>query len=159
MSGLAQKPPWESPPGAIASAVGATDNRGAEMNEKETASKPSFHDAARNGKRERAFELSLPAVVTGVDRSENRIREKTMLVSISAEEATVRLRSKVEPGLRLKISLEIPKTLILQNQLRLFLTGTVAADPAAAEPSGRKQAVLLRLDRKFRLLPVPPALN
>ncbi len=82
-----------------------------------------------------------------------------MLVSISSEEATVRLRSRVEPGLKLKLSLEIPKTLILQNQLRLHLTGTVASDPADTLHAGRKQDVLLRLDRKFRLLPVAPALN
>lgn len=129
------------------------------MSAKVVESSPSSPGAAKDGKRERAFELSLPAVVTGLDRSENRIREKTMLVSISAEEATVRLRSKVEPGLRLKISLEIPKTLILQNQLRLSLTGTVASEPADEPGAGRKPAVLLRLDRKFRLQPVAPSLN
>ena len=129
------------------------------MSAKETAANPSIHGVTRDGKRERAFELSLPAVVTGVDRAENRIRERTMLVSISSEEATVRLRSRVEPGLKLKLSLEIPKTLILQNQLRLHLTGTVASDPADTLQTGRKQDVLLRLDRKFRLLPVAPALT
>ena len=129
------------------------------MNAKETAPSPSPPGSARDGKRERAFELSLPAVVTGLDRAEKRIREKTMLVSISAEEATVRLRSKVEPGLRLKISLEIPKTLILQNQLRLSLTGTVTSEPADDPGAGRKPAVLLRLDRKFRLQPIAPSLN
>jgi hypothetical protein len=159
MTGMSQKPPWDSPPGVIESPVAPPDNPGEDMDAKETASKPSIHGVTRDGKRERAFELSLPAVVTGVDKAENRIREKTMLVSISSEEATVRLRSRVEPGLKLKLSLEIPKTLILQNQLRLHLTGTVASDPADTLQAGRKQDVLLRLDRKFRLLPVAPALN
>ncbi len=129
------------------------------MNEDAAASKTSLTGAARDGKRERAFELSLPAVVTGVDTAANRFRERTMLVSISSEEATVRLRSRVGPGIKLKLSLEIPKTLILQNQLRLQLTGTVAESAADLLPPGRKQDVLLRLDRKFRLLPVAPTLN
>jgi hypothetical protein len=156
---MAKKPPWDSPPGAIEFASREPDNLGDDMNGKEEASKPFIQSVTRDGKRERAFELSLPAVVTGIDTSDNRFREKTMLVSISSEEATVRLRSKVEPGIKLKISLEIPKTLILQNQLRLQLTGTVAPGAADALQPGRKQDVLLRLDRKFRLLPVVPTLN
>jgi hypothetical protein len=159
MTGMDKKPPRDSPQGAIESGPAAPDNPHDDMNGQETDSKPSIPDVTRDGKKERAFELSLPAVVTGVDKSENRIREKTMLVSISSEEATVRLRSRVKAGLRLKLSLEIPRTLILQNQLRLHLTGTVASDPADVLQPGRKQDVLLRLDRKFRLLPVAPSLN
>ncbi|OGD20404.1 MAG: hypothetical protein A2W03_01635 [Candidatus Aminicenantes bacterium RBG_16_63_16] len=159
MTEMAKKPPWDSSLEAIALTAAPPDNPADDMNGKEEASKPSIHGATRDGKRERAFELSLPAVVTGVNKADNRIREKTTLVSISSEQATVRLRSRVEPGLKLKISLEIPKTLILQNQLRLHLTGTVAPDQADVFRPGRKQEVLLRLDRKFRLLPVAPALN
>jgi len=157
---MAKKPPWDSPPGAIEFGPPGPDNLVGDMNGKEEASKPSIQGVTRDGKRERAFELSLPAVVTGVDKSDNRFREKTTLVSISSEEATVRLRSPVEPGIKLRISLEIPKTLILQNQLRLQLTGTVAPGPTDdVLRTGRKQDVLLRLDRKFQLLPVAPALN
>jgi hypothetical protein len=159
MTQMAKKPPWDSPPGAIEFEPAGSDNPVDDMNGKEEASKPSIHGVSRDGKRERAFELSLPAVVTGVDKADNRFREKTTLVSISSEEATVRLRSPVEPGLKLMISLEIPKTLILQNQLRLQLTGTVAPGPTDDFRAGRKQEVLLRLDRKFSLLPVAPALN
>ncbi len=156
---MAEKPPWDSSPGAIEARPTLPDNPGDDMNGKEEVSRPSGPGAARDGKRERAFELSLPAVVTGVDGSDNRFREKTVVVSISSEEATVRLRSKVEPGLRVNLSLEIPKTLILQSELRLQLTGTVAQGAADSLQAGRKQDVLLRLDRKFRLLPVVPALN
>ncbi len=156
---MGKKSPWDSSPEAIELGPGAPDNLVDEMNGKDEASKPSIHGVIRDGKRERAFELSLPAVVTGVDHSDNRFREKTVLVSISSEEATVRLRSRVGPGVKVKISLDIPKTLILQNQMRLQLTGTVASAPAEGFRPGRKQDVRLRLDRKFRLLPVAPALN
>lgn len=157
---MAKKSPRYSSPEAIEFAAGAPDNAGEDMSRPTEASKPSIHGVTRDGKRERAFELSLLAVVTGVDQSDNRFREKTVLLSISAEEARVRLRSRVGPGVKVKISLDIPKTLILQNQLRLQLSGTVASDPPDDGPAdGRKQDVLLRLDRKFRLLPVGPALN
>jgi len=130
-----------------------------EMNSQEESIKPSIHGAARAGKRERAFALSLPAVVTGVDLADNRFREKTLLVSISSEEAAVWLRSRVAAGTKLNISLDIPKTLILENHLQLQLSGTVAPNGAESVPEGRKQVVLLQLDRKFRLVPVAPAVN
>jgi hypothetical protein len=129
------------------------------MNGKEEPIRPSLHGATRAGKRERAFELSLPAVVTGVNTLENRFREKTYLVSISSEEATVWLRTRVALGAKLTIALDIPKTLILENHLQLRLSGTVAPGPADPIRSGKKQAVSLKLDKKFKLLPIAPSIN
>lgn len=129
------------------------------MNEKEVPFKPSIHGAYKDGKRERTFELSLPALVTGLDILENRFREKTMLTSISSEEATVWLRSQVPIGAKLEISLDIPKTLILESSLKLQLTGTVLLVQTDSARNGKKQLILLRLDRKFKLLPVPPSVN
>lgn len=129
------------------------------MNEKEEPFKPSIHGAAKDGKRERAFELSLPALVTGLDVLENRFREKTLVTSISSEEATVWLRSQVPIGAKLDISLDIPKTLILESSLKLHLTGTVLLIQTSSARNGKKQLVSLRLDRKFKLLPVPPSIN
>lgn len=129
------------------------------MNENEELSKPSNHGAARTGKRERAFELSLPALVTGLDALENKFREKTQLYSISSEEATVWLRSKVMVGSKIDLSLDIPKTLILENHLKLRLTGTVVLAQADSARAGKKQLVSVRLDKKFRLLPIPSSIN
>jgi hypothetical protein len=129
------------------------------MNEKEESFKPSIHGASRDGKRERAFELSLPALVTGVDALENRFRERTLISSISCEEATVWLRSQVPAGAKLDISLDIPKTLILENSLKLQLSGTVLLSRGDSPRNGKKQLVSLRLDKKFKLLPTPPVVN
>ncbi|HCS49045.1 MAG: hypothetical protein A2V45_03595 [Candidatus Aminicenantes bacterium RBG_19FT_COMBO_58_17] len=129
------------------------------MNEKEEPFKPSIHGASKDGKRERAFELSLPALVTGMDALENRFREKTLITSISSEEATIWLRSQVLVGAKLDISLDIPQTLILENSLKLQLTGTVLLAQAESQRNGKKQLVSLRLDKKFKLLPIPPSIN
>jgi hypothetical protein len=129
------------------------------MNEKEEPFKSSLPGAPGEGKRARAFELSLPALVTGVDALDNRFRERTLIASISCEEATVWLRSEVPDGAKLDISLDIPKTLILENSLKLQLTGTVLLSRADSSRNGKKHLVSLRLDKKFKLLPTAPAVN
>lgn len=135
------------------------ENGRVEMNEEEELTKPSTHGAARAGKRERSFELSLPALVSGVDASENKFREKTQVLSISSEEATVWLKSRVTAGSRLNLSLDIPKTLILENHFKLRLSGIVTLVQADGAEAGRKRLVSVRLDKKFRLLAIPPSVN
>ncbi len=129
------------------------------MEERQESAKPSIHGASKAGKRERAFELSLPALVTGLDVMENRFREKTQLSSISAEEATVWLKSQVTVGTKLDISLDIPKTLILENSLKLQLSGTVKLAQLDSARTGKKLLVSLQLDKKFKLLPISPNVN
>jgi len=156
---MSEKSPFDSSPRGIVQAENSVDNGTLNMNEKEEAFKPSIHGASKEGKRERAFELSLPALVIGMDTLENRFREKTQITSISSEEATIWLRSHVPVGAKLDISLDIPKTLILENSLKLHLTGTVLLTQPNSSPNGKKQLVSLRLDKKFKLLPIPPSIN
>jgi len=156
---MAEKSPSDSSPRGIAPARGVNNNGIPNMNEKEEPFKPSIHGASKDGKRERAFELSLPALVTGLDVLENKFREKTLITSISSEEAVVWLRSQVPIGAKLDISLDIPKTLILESSLKLQLTGTVLLIQTDSARNGKKQLVSLRLDKKFKLLPVPPSIN
>ena len=156
---MAEKSPFDSSPGGIVLDKGVADNESPNMNEKEEPFKPSIHGASKDGKRERAFELSLPALVTGLDVLENKFHEKTLITSISSEEATVWLRSHVPVGAKLDISLDIPKTLILESSLKLQLTGTVLLIQTDSARNGKKQLVSLRLDKKFKLLPVSPSVN
>jgi hypothetical protein len=159
MTKMSEKSPFDSSPRGIVRVESSVDNGTLNMNEKEEAFKPSIHGASKEGKRERAFELSLPALVIGLDTLENRFREKTQITSISSEEATIWLRSHVPVGAKLDISLDIPKTLILENSLKLHLTGTVLLTQPNSSPNGKKQLVSLRLDKKFKLLPIPPSIN
>lgn len=157
---MIKKSPFDSSPEAIEFRPTEPDNSLPAMNSKdEDTLKPSTHGAAKPGKRERAFELSLPAVVTGRDALENRFREKTQVLSISAEEATVWLKSRVAVGTKLDISLDIPKTLILESHLQLKLTGTVTIAEADSIRPGKRQLVALRLEKKFKLLPIPSSNN
>src|SRR4030065_6407 len=98
MTRMAEKSPSDSFPRVSAPARGVNNNGIPNMNEKEEPFKPSIHGASKDGKRERAFELSLPALVTGMDALENRFREKTLITSISSEEETIWLSSQVLVG-------------------------------------------------------------
>jgi hypothetical protein len=159
MTAMAKKSPFDSSPEGIVLARSLADNGPPNMDEKAEPFKPSIHGASKDGKRERAFDLSLPALVTGLDALENRFREKTVINTISSEEATVWLRSAVPVGAKLDISLDIPKTLILESSLKLQLTGTVLLTQADSPRNGKKQLVSLRLDKKFKLLPIAPSIN
>lgn len=156
---MSKKSPFDSPPGGIVLLERPGDNDTPNMEERQESPKPSIHGASKAGKRERAFDLSLPALVTGLDVMENRFREKTLIHSISAEEATVWLRSQVTVGTKLDISLDIPKTLILENSLKLQLSGTVKLAQTDSARTGKKLLVSLQLDKKFKLLPIPPNIN
>ncbi len=119
----------------------------------------SLPAASPASKKEKAFELSLPVIVKGRDNQENRFREKTQLLSISAEEATLWLRSRVEVGSRIDLDLQIPKTLILENHLRLQVSGMVILIQEEPNRVGKKRLVRVRLDRKFKLLPIASTVN
>jgi hypothetical protein len=156
---MSKKSPCNSPLRGIVLLEIPGDNEFPNMEEKLETPKPSIHGASKAGKRERAFDLSLPALVTGLDAMDNRFREKTLISSISAEEATVWLRSPVTIGAKLDIALDIPKTLILENSLKLQLSGTVRLAQIDSTRLGKKHLVSLQLDKKFKLLPIPPNIN
>ncbi|MGQ9673503.1 MAG: hypothetical protein ACUVV5_10260 [Candidatus Aminicenantales bacterium] len=119
----------------------------------------SLQQMNQPSKKERAFELSLPTLVKGKDSQKNKFRERTHLLSISAEQATLRLRAQVAVGSRLDLELEIPKTLILENHLRLHLSGTVILAENEPNRTGKKRLTIVRLDRRFKLLPVSLAIH
>lgn len=106
-----------------------------------------------NGVRERAFEIPVTARVTGVDAGGRRFEEAVPLVSISAREAALRLRPPLVIGTRIFITLDIPRTLILEKPLCLDLSGTVAR--VLAGVNGRGHLVQVDLDRGFRLQAAP----
>jgi len=159
MMRMPKKSPSDSSPKAIAFEAACPHNDNGEMKNQGNSSSVAIPGAAGAGKKERAFELSLPALVTGVDVLENKFKEKTQILSISSEEATILLRSRVTVGSKLDLSLEIPKTLILESHLKLQLSGTVVLTQTEPAQSGKKKLVSIRLDKRFRLDPLPPSVN
>jgi hypothetical protein len=104
-------------------------------------------------KRERSFELDLPAVVHGRDVRAEDFVEPARLASVSAEEASLWLKSLVQPGAKLLFSLAVPRTVFLGTPFRLSLSGTVQ-EVHPSPPSGRSgRLVSLRLDPGFRVTP------
>lgn len=123
------------------------------MNLNSLFNKPSIQGVARVVKRERIFELSLPTVVRGIDAWNKEFQEKTHLLNISAQEASLWLKNKVTLGAKLRLSLSIPKTIILEKPLQLFLSGTVVSISSDSNKNN-KQRVFIRIDKNYKIQPL-----
>lgn len=129
-----------------------------DMDTEKSFPSPSTQGAARAGKKERIFELSLPALVKGLDAAGRKFEERSAVCAISAQEVSFRLKARVIIDSRVTLFLDIPRTLILESPLRMVLSGAVVY-VRFEEGNGKPQFVVARLDRGFRLHPntVPPA--
>jgi hypothetical protein len=112
--------------------------------------KPSIQGATKVSKRERSFELSLPALVSGTDVKGKEFEENTKILSISAQIALFWLKSKVLIGTPLCMSLQIPKTIILENRLNLLVSGTVNLVQGNTNKKNN-QLISVQLDRTFKI--------
>ena len=112
--------------------------------------KPSIQGATKVSKRERSFELSLPALVSGSDVRGDEFEEDTKVLSISSQNALFWLKSKVLIGTPLCVSLQIPKTIILENRLNLVISGTVNLVQANTNKKNN-QLISIQLDRNFKI--------
>jgi len=119
---------------------------------------PSTQGASKAGKRERSFELSLPALVKGLDAAGRKFEERTSVCGISAQEVSFRLKARLMIDSRVTLFLDIPRTLILESPLRMVLSGAVVY-VRFEEKNEKPQFIVVRLDRGFRLHPnsMPPA--
>jgi hypothetical protein len=119
---------------------------------------PSTQSVTRAGKRERSFELSLPALVKGLDAAGRKFEERTAVCGISAQEVSFRLKARLIIDSRVTLFVDIPRTLILESPLRMVLSGAVIY-VRFEEKNDKQQLIVVRLDRGFRLHPnsLPPA--
>ncbi len=97
---------------------------------------------------EECFSLSLTAHIQGCDAAGVKFMEKTSICEISSEKAVFELKTRILIGTKLKLSLFVPKTLILGQPLILVVTGEVIK---AEKDSNKKneQNVYLKLTRNF----------
>jgi len=102
---------------------------------------------------ERTFDLDLPAIVQGTDTGDREFIEKTEIASMSAQEAFLRLRARVEPGAKLRLSLHIPRTFFLEKPLDLNLTGTVDNPSVESNKDQSGAFVRVQLDPSFQIIP------
>ena len=132
--------------------IETSDTIQTEMRTERLSHKPSIQGAAKVSKRERSFELSLPALVSGSDVRGRDFEEDTKVLSISSQNALFWLKSKVLIGTPLCVNLQIPKTIILENRLNLVISGTVNLVQANANKKNN-QLISIQLDRNFKIRP------
>lgn len=104
------------------------------------------------GHRERDFDLYLPAIVSGHNAQGKDFIERTEITTISSFQANFSLKSRVTVGTKLSAVLEIPKTHILENNLKLKISGTVSFAREDSADSTR-QIICLKLDRGYKISP------
>ena len=102
-------------------------------------------------RRERSFEMALPAVVQGRDALESEFAETIEVSSLSAQEAVFWLSAKVLIGSKLVLHLQVPRTFLLERPLEVQLAGTVQYVRSDLSVSDKDQLVSVRLDRAFRI--------
>jgi hypothetical protein len=131
-----------------------------EMDMAKSLPDPSARVAVRAAKRERIFELSIPALVKGLDAAGRKFEERTSVCGISAQEVSFRLKARLIIDSRVTLFLDIPRTLILETPLRMVLSGAVVYVRYEEAKAGQ-QFIVVRLDRGFRLHPnnLPPSLG
>ncbi len=114
--------------------------------------KPSIQGATKVSKRERSFELSLPALVSGQDAHGREFKEDTKILSISAQNALFWLKSKILIDTSLNLSLQIPKTIVLENRLSLTVSGRVNLVQGNTN-NKNSQLVSMQLEKSFKIKP------
>jgi hypothetical protein len=112
----------------------------------------SIEESSRPGKKERAFEMSLPTVVSGIDPAGRKFEERTDLHSISSQEASFWLQTPLMIGSKVLLALDVPRTIILEKPLRLCLSGSVVY-VRSEEGRSKRQLLSASLDKTFRLFP------
>jgi len=124
------------------------------MNAKRLLTEPSYQSAFKEVERERIFELSLPALIAGINAVGEEFQEYSELISLSSQEAIFKLDSNVIIGSKLNLSLDIPKTLFLENQLKVEISGNVRFAKAEQNDS-KRQLIILRLNKIYKIRLVP----
>jgi hypothetical protein len=118
-------------------------------------SKPLNYTSTKRIKREKSFDLPVPILISGMDARGNEFQEQSKLSSISSQQATFWLNSAVTIGSRLNLSLDIPKTVVLERHLKLLLTGVVVFVKGETNLR-KKQMISVRLDKKYKIRTLTP---
>lgn len=123
------------------------------MTSNHTTHKTLIPETSKAMKRERCFDLSLQALVQGINAEGISFKEITELSSISSQEAVFSLENKVLIGSKLCLALKIPKTLLLQDRLSLSISGEVIfASEDRKNPE--RQLIGIQLNKLFRIFPI-----
>jgi len=107
-------------------------------------SNSSFSDALK----EQGFNLSLPTLVEGTEKSGETFQEKTVLSYISHHGSSFWLAQPVSLGSELKLIIDLPPKLADNKDLKLIIKGRVIFVEATKDNQS-KQRVSLKFDSKY----------
>lgn len=94
------------------------------------------------------FNLTLPMTVSGLDARGQEFRENSQLATISSEQASFLLKTRVERQTLLKLVIALPPKLADGQPLALVIRGRVLTiESVAGEPEKKK--ILLGLDSRY----------
>ncbi|MGB9863532.1 MAG: PilZ domain-containing protein [Candidatus Saccharicenans sp.] len=97
---------------------------------------------------EKEFYMSLPLTVSGLDQRGREFSEKSVLLSISSQEASFMLNTLVQPESMLRLVMPLPPKLSDGKKLYLVLKGTVkAVNPLSGNRAPHK--INLKLDSRY----------
>jgi hypothetical protein len=99
------------------------------------------------------FKLSLPVLVRGNKAEGDEFEEKTVITSISSNKAVLLLNSKILIGTKLNLSVDIPKTLFLENKFILYLSGEVV-HINYEQNKKYDQIITVELNKGYKIQPV-----
>lgn len=102
---------------------------------------------------EKSFNLTLSALVTGINSIGKEFEEDTEISLISSEQAVFLLKSKLTIGTNIFLSISIPRTLFLEYHYNLLLSGQVNLITNDMEVE-KGQKINIRLNRSFKIQPV-----
>ncbi|MGB9893028.1 MAG: hypothetical protein ACPLRA_01345, partial [Candidatus Saccharicenans sp.] len=107
--------------------------------------KPEKTMAENQGQRE--FSLFLPMKVSGLDAFGQEFKEDSVLSTISSEQASFLLKTKVEAKSLLKLIIPLPPKLADGQPLSMVLKGKVVSiESIAGEKASR---ILIQLDSRY----------
>lgn len=94
------------------------------------------------------FSLTLPMTVSGLDTRGQEFQENSVLSTISSEQASFLLRTRVERKTVLKLVISLPPKLADGQPLALVIKGRVrSSEQVPGEPELRR--VVLELDSRY----------
>lgn len=94
------------------------------------------------------FSLTLPMTVSGLDARGQEFRENSVLSTISSEQASFLLRTRVERKTVLKLVISLPPKLADGQPLALVIKGRVRSSEQVPGESELRQ-VVLELDSRY----------
>jgi len=101
---------------------------------------------------EKGFKLPLKTIVSGEDGSGNPFTEETVLTYISHNGSSFWMRTSVLIGTPLRLTIDLPKNLSDDDELKMIIKGKVIFIEASKDNSS-KQRVSIKFENKYIIKP------